>query len=740
MIWVADLVPEMFYNNAYENFIKPVSEEELLSAIKSFKKDRSPGPDGWPIEFFIHFYDMFKTGLLRTVEASRISGNMHSALSSTFIAFIPKKNQHAFLRDQNIWDVVAMTQECLFSMVSNNTEAAILKIDLKKAYDCVDWGFLRILLAKIGLRSKGIEWVMACVENVHYSVIINGIPSSFFKAERGLCQGCPLSPLLFILVMNTLSLQINRAVADKQFRPVKVCKDIYLSHNLFVDDILIFAMLCKQTWICINSILQKFQSASGILINTDKSKLFHNGTNDELILWIVNLLGVGLDSISSGIKYLGFNLKAKGYRKQDWSWLIDRFYCRIAGWEWRFLSLAGRFILVQAVLSQLAVYWAHLYLLPVSISKKMCSLAANFLWGGKSKQSKIHLVKLEDISRPRNEGSWGLLNLRSFGKALICKSLHRGIFGNGPWSRLINRKYLKGKGIVFWYRRNSLGKRRGSAIWLGFRKLQHFFLAYLRWKIFSGSSIHIGFDLILNGPVSLFPLPLIHFFHAKGIFTWEKLIKSWSHSSPIWNAGTDLHLPPSLIPLWSSFTQSLSNMAIHHSRTKDVLVWALPSKPLPISVKHIYAALSMQSAFSSLMVFPMPLWKVTCPLKMVLFLWLVFCNRNLTWEVLQQKGWMGPGRCSMCQKDTESNLHMFFQCPISMFIWYDLSISYGFPYLSFSSVQGEIMWWSGQSVSRHSLFVHTCWLLWKWRNASIFQNSRKPVSALLCYIKAFHDI
>eukprot|EP00253_Pinus_taeda_P031661 PITA_31661 len=730
MFWAAELVPVMFDADAYEDFVKPVTEEELLSAMKSFKKDRSPGPDGWPIEFFIHFYDLFKSDLLRMVEASRMSGNIHSALTSTFIALIPKKqgsaslhdyrpislcnslfkiiskiiaerlkptlnqfisrNQHAFLKDRNIWDAVAMTQECLFSMATNNTEATIYKIDLKKAYDCVDWSFLRILLAKIGLRSKGIEWVMACVDNVHFSVIINGIPSSFFKAERGLRQGCPLSPLLFILVMNTLSLQINRAVADKECRPVKFCKDIYLSHNLFVDDILIFAMLCKKSCICIFNILQKFQSASGILINKDKSKLFHTNSNEDLILWIASLLGIAQESIDNGIKYLGFNLKAKGYRKQDWSWLIDRFYYRISGWEWRFLSLAGRFIL------------------------------------------------LEDITRSRKEGGWGLLDLKVFGKALICKSLHRGIFGNGPWSKLINRKYLKGKGIVFWYRRNSLGKRRGSAIWMGFRKLQHFFMENLRWNIFSGTSIHIGFDRLLHGPSTFFPLPLAHFLHSKGIFTWNKLIKSWSHTSPVWNEATDLHLPPSLSPLWSSFVQGLSNMAIKRAASKDSLVWALPSKPLPISVKNIYAALTNHPASSSHMIFPPPLWKISCPLKMVLFLWLVFCNKNLTWEVLQRKGWSGPGRCSLCLLDSESNLHLFFQCPITTSIWYDLSLSFGFPHLSFSSVQDGIRWWSCQSVLWWSLFAHSCWLIWKWRNASIFQDTRRPVSALLSIIKATH--
>lgn len=197
---------------------------------------------------------------------------------------------------------------------------------------------------------------MSCVENVRYSVIINGIPSSFFLAERGLRQGCPLSPLLFIMVMNSLSLQINKAVEEKRCRPVKICKDIFLSHNLFVDDVLIFAMLCRASWTCLNEILGKFQKATGLIINKAKSSLFHNDTNMEIILWISELMGIAPFSTKEGIKYLGFNLKAKGNSKRDWQWLLDQFYKNISGWELKFLSLAGRFILVQVVLSQLAVY------------------------------------------------------------------------------------------------------------------------------------------------------------------------------------------------------------------------------------------------------------------------------------------------------------------------------------------------------------------------------------------------
>eukprot|EP00253_Pinus_taeda_P024864 PITA_24864 len=135
------------------SFSRLVTEDELLAAMKASKNDRSSGPDGWPIEFFLHFFDLFKADLL---EASRKSGNIHSALSSTLIALIPKKgdsasflnyrpislcnslfkiiskiiverlkpvfncfitrDQHTFLKERNIWDVVALTQECLYNI------------------------------------------------------------------------------------------------------------------------------------------------------------------------------------------------------------------------------------------------------------------------------------------------------------------------------------------------------------------------------------------------------------------------------------------------------------------------------------------------------------------------------------------------------------------------------------------------------------------------------------------------
>jgi len=124
---------------------------------------------------------------------------------------------------------------------------------------------------------------MACVENVNYAIIINGIPSHFFQAERGFHGGSPLSPLLVILAMNSLSIHINKVVTENRCRLVKICRNNFISHNLFVDDVLIFVMLCRISWIFLNDILERFQRASGLIINKAKSTLFHNDVNMELV-------------------------------------------------------------------------------------------------------------------------------------------------------------------------------------------------------------------------------------------------------------------------------------------------------------------------------------------------------------------------------------------------------------------------------------------------------------------------
>jgi len=291
-----------------------------------------------------------------------------------------------------------------------------------------------------------------------------------------------------------------------------------------------------------------------------------------LVSWIAELFGIEAVLIERGLKYLGFSLNPTGNKQGDWSWLLDRFFSKISGWEARTLSLAGRYILVQSVLSQLAIYWVHLFYIPAPIIYKMKSYAANFLWGGKSGQTKIHLVKMKSLTIPKKMGGWGLLDMRSMGNALLCKTLLRGLFRNGPWSIFIRSKYLKGKNIAFWYRRNTLGIKRGSAIWQSFRKNLPFFVKNFRWSIFTGSNIFIGIDLIHKGLSSPLLPSLVSYLHCRGIFTWDRLIKAWSSSSPIWMNAEDLSLPPYLYLVWNPVLNILQGSAIKRTGVLDVLV------------------------------------------------------------------------------------------------------------------------------------------------------------------------
>jgi len=259
-------------------------------------------------------------------------------------------------------------------------------------------------------------------------------------------------------------------------------------------------------------------------------------------------------------------------------------------------------------------------------------------------------------------GGWGLKHLLFFGNALLYKSLYRGIFGDGPWRSLVRTKYLRDKPVEFWYRKWYLGTRNGLMIWNSFRKVHPYFMENFCWTLYTGSYIFIAFDSIISGRGITFPLPLLHDLHRVGVFTWDKLIKGWSRASPIWKEGEELHLPRQSFPLWLRVKTSLDCLGISRSGTRDNLVWTIHKL---VSVKNIYADMISVAAKNPPPLFPLCYWKAQCPMKMITFSWLLFRNKNLSWENLQRKSWQGPSRCSMCRNALETNLHMFFQCPTS---------------------------------------------------------------------------
>lgn len=192
---------------------------------------------------------------------------------------------------------------------------------------------------------------------------------------------------------------------------------------------------------------------------------------------------------------------------------------------------------------------------------------------------------------PKHLGGWGLKDLRTFGRSLTCKTLHRGIFGTGPWSITIQQKYMKGRGLHFWYRRGAIGIHGGSAIWRSLKSVETYFLSKLRWRLHSGSQVLFGIDPISCRQCFSLHDNIIATIHHLGFFTWDKVISDWNGPSPTWKTAEQIGLSAPLFPVWSQVCSSLQVSGIMRSGPSDHLHWFSSSSTAP-SVSKTYTQIS----------------------------------------------------------------------------------------------------------------------------------------------------
>ncbi|KAL4302531.1 hypothetical protein GQ457_10G018910 [Hibiscus cannabinus] len=282
------------------------------------KKDSHVGLwDFWPISLINSVYK-----IISKVLAGRLEKVLNGLIS---------EEQSAFVVGRQIVDGVLMSNEVIHFLRQPSQSSFVLKLDFSKA-------------------------------SARLSVLFNGLVTKEFGMGRGLRQGDPLSPLLFVLVTEALHVLLERAVVAGLVRGVEVFPGFALSHLQFADDTIMFFYASLEVARNVQRVLFFFQAYLGLQINFGKSSLVALGVEGDLVEEVAGLLRCEVGSLP--FMYLGLPLGCNPREKGVWDPMVSRVRSRLAGWKWCSLSFAVRVTLVNSVLSSLRVYYMGVFVVP----------------------------------------------------------------------------------------------------------------------------------------------------------------------------------------------------------------------------------------------------------------------------------------------------------------------------------------------------------------------------------------
>ena len=263
--------------------------------------------------------------LISKVQANRLRPILPSIITENQSAFIPNR-----LISNNVL-VAFEFMHYLNHKVEGMDNYMSIKLDMSKTFDRVEWNFIKEVMEKMGFAKKWVNLIMLCISSVSYSVIINGEACGNITPSRGIRQGDPLSPYLFLLCAESFSALIHKAARDNQISGMSIGRGCpIITHLFFADDSLLFCKAKDQECQTLVDILNSYEATSGQKINTDKSSVFFSPNSpQEKKESILNILGPMQDSKHN--KYLGLPIIIGKSKAQVFAKIKDRVAKKLAG-------------------------------------------------------------------------------------------------------------------------------------------------------------------------------------------------------------------------------------------------------------------------------------------------------------------------------------------------------------------------------------------------------------------------
>uniref|UniRef100_J3NA39 CCHC-type domain-containing protein n=1 Tax=Oryza brachyantha TaxID=4533 RepID=J3NA39_ORYBR len=505
----------------------------------------------------------------------------------------------------------------------------LLKLDISRAFDSVSWQFLINMLRFRGFGPRWCTWVCTLLATSSATVCMNGFECDPIIPAKGLRQGDPLSPMLFVMVMDSLQALVRRAT---QHRLLSRIEGVASAISLYADDAVIFFRPTELEAYGLKAILDLFGSATGLWVNFTKSAITTIQCSQKEAELVQNILQCRVEAFP--ITYLGLPLSLRKLTKPDIQPLLDRFGKKIAGWKPKFLSTGDRLILIKSILFALPLHLPSVLEMPKWALKEINRKCRGFLW---KRQEEIHgghcLVAWKLICMPVENGGLGIKDLDLFGKALRLKWLAlQHDQKDRPWAKfpirqpkqMENMSYLATKFIV------------GNGTTVNFWKAH--------WL--PGGSI-------MNSRKCLFShVEKSNLTVADGVHNnrWVRDIKGAPSNVAI----------AEYFAVWDEVQQMMLN-----PEQEDAVMWKTATNGC-FSVAEAY---KFFFAANTLVVCGKINWKSHVPTKIKFFMWLAERGRCLTADNLAQRGWPHQAGCRLCSAAQESCAHLFVDCRFTNEVW-----------------------------------------------------------------------
>ena len=387
----------------------------MVKVLHEMEGDKAPGLDIFIMAFFQKCWSVVEIDVMTFFDHFHRSSEFEQSLNASFLSLIPKKkkknyalnikyfrpinlagnvykllskvlanrlrwvldklileSQNSFVGGRQILDSVLIANECLDSRLKCCTPGVVCKLNIEKAYDHVNWDALFYLLERMGFGDRWRRWLRTCVSTVCFSVLVNGSPAGFFGSSRGLKQGNPLSPLLFLLIMKVLSRILKKTEEGGFIQCFHVgpinSTSIRVSHLLFVNDTILFSDASREQILSIRLVLSCFQVFTGLKVNVGKSEIvFIREVRN--IQSLANILQCRVGSLP--MIYSDMPLGTLYKTASIWNLILERMEKKLLGWKRFYLSKGGRLTLLKSTLSSLLTYYLSLFTIPKAVATRL---------------------------------------------------------------------------------------------------------------------------------------------------------------------------------------------------------------------------------------------------------------------------------------------------------------------------------------------------------------------------------